>query len=254
MAAIEAHPNIQASVPAHRLSRRVHGIVASVLALMVLASVVVVAPVAARDTSDSQADRVIASVSRHLGARYRWGSTGPSTFDCSGLVYRAFKQSHLAGKIGGFNTAHGYYYDFRKRGRTSKRDGQPGDIVVYDRGGHVGIYLGGGKVISALLSGVKRHPLRGLNIKFTTFVHLGLSQESTMDIARASHATYRRAAHALPLRARPSGTARFVRRVHKDQRLKVLATRDLGHRGVWIKVKLPGGDTGWARRSRTTPA
>ena len=60
------------------------------------------------------------AVNTHLGKPYVWGTTGPNSFDCSGLVYRAFRQAKLARKIGGFNTAHGYFYDFRsKAGRAA---------------------------------------------------------------------------------------------------------------------------------------
>ena len=90
-------------------------LVAAFLALLMLVGIGLAAPVAA--SGGSQADRVIAAAASHLGARYVWGSTGPHGFDCSGLVYRAFREARLAKHIGGFNTAHGYYYSFRKQGQ-----------------------------------------------------------------------------------------------------------------------------------------
>jgi cell wall-associated NlpC family hydrolase len=33
---------------------------------------------------------LLASIESHLGASYRYNTTGPNTFDCSGLVWRAF--------------------------------------------------------------------------------------------------------------------------------------------------------------------
>ncbi len=165
----------------------------------------------------------------HLGARYVWGSTGPKTFDCSGLVYRAFREAHLAKHIGGFNTAHGYYYSFRHKGKTSRTNGRPGDIVVYDHGGHVGIYLGHGKVISALLSGVKVHPLQGINIRFTTFIHLGLSQAISSVASRASEGDLSQG-HPQPAIAGQAGsTAPFAAQGRpRAARLEVLGTRDRG--------------------------
>ena len=106
-----------------------------------LAGIGLVSPVAAKG-GGPEAERVIAAVSQQLGKPYRWGSTGPNSFDCSGLVYRAFRQAKLARKIGGFNTAHGYFYSFRKKGKTSRSNPRPGDIVVWNNGGHVGIYVG----------------------------------------------------------------------------------------------------------------
>jgi cell wall-associated NlpC family hydrolase len=224
------------------------------LALLMLGSI---APVAARGghgsrDSGSQADRVIAAVTRYIGAPYRWGSTGPRAFDCSGLVYRAFKEAHLVRHIGGFNTAHGYYQSFQRRGRTSTTGGQPGDIVVYAHGGHVGIYLGHGKVISALLSGVRRHGLKSLGIPFTTFIHLGLTRGGSS--AASSHAAsrvYLRADRRLPMRARASRHARVLLTIARDRRLRVVATS--GH-GTWTRVRLSSGRTGWVRTSLTRRA
>jgi hypothetical protein len=250
VAVIEAPMSAEDRAAARTRFHRVPTLVAAFLALLMLVGIGLAAPVAA--SGGSQADRVIAAVSRHLGARYVWGSTGPRGFDCSGLVYRSFSEAHLASRIGGFNTAHGYYRSFQKRGKTGRTHGRAGDIVVYNRGGHVGIYLGHGKVISALLSGVKVHPLQGINIRFTTFIHLGLSQDGSASISsRARKATYRKAAHTLPLRVSPGRTARSLEKVHKGSRLEVLATKDRGHRGVWIKVRLSNGDKGWARKSLT---
>ena len=250
MADIAVPQSAEGRADARTRIHRVPTLVAAFLALLMLVGIGLAAPVAANG-GGSQADRVISAATRHLGARYVWGSTGPNTFDCSGLVYRAFSEAHLAGHIGGFNTAHGYYYSFERRGKTSRTHGRPGDIVVYNHGGHVGIYLGHGKVISALLSGVKIHPIQGINIRFTTFIHLGLSSDTTSIASRARKATYRRATHTLPLRAKPGRRAHSLEKVAKGRRLEVLGTKDRGHHGVWLKVKLSNGDTGWARKSLT---
>ncbi len=34
---------------------------------------------------------ITAAIDERLGARYRWGATGPSAFDCSGFVWSTFK-------------------------------------------------------------------------------------------------------------------------------------------------------------------
>ena len=115
MAVIEAPVSAEDRAEARTRIHRVPTLVAAFLALLMLVGIGLAAPVAA--SGGSQADRVIAAASRHLGARYVWGSTGPHGFDCSGLVYRSFREAHLAKHIGGFNTAHGYYYSFRKQGQ-----------------------------------------------------------------------------------------------------------------------------------------
>jgi hypothetical protein len=248
VAVIEARQRAEDRAEARTRTHRFPTLVAAFLALLMLVSIGIAQPVAANGGGGTQAARVIAAVEGHLGARYRWGSTGPYAFDCSGLVYRAFKEAKLVGHIGGFNTAHGYYRSFQRRGKTSTSNGQPGDIVVYSRGGHVGIYLGHGKVVSALLSGVKVHPLKGLDIRFTTFIHLGLSGDSTSLAASRSKASYRRADQRIPMRAKPGRHARVIRKVNTQDKLTVLSTS--GH-GTWLHVRLSNDHTGWVRTSLT---
>ncbi|BBG05592.1 MULTISPECIES: C40 family peptidase [Pseudonocardia] len=82
-----------------------------------------------------------------VGKPYRWGATGPSAFDCSGLVSYAFS---AAGK------------DVPRTSRAqasagtsvSRSDLQPGDLVFfYSPVSHVGIYIGGGQIVHASTSG-----------------------------------------------------------------------------------------------------
>jgi cell wall-associated NlpC family hydrolase len=78
-----------------------------------------------------------------LGAPYRWGAAGPTAFDCSGLVTWAYK------KVG---------VSLPRTSRAMSRVGtpvtksalRPGDLVFfYTPVSHVGIYIGGGKVVNA---------------------------------------------------------------------------------------------------------
>lgn len=95
---------------------------------------------------------IAAYAQRFLGDPYVWGAVGPNKFDCSGLVdyvYQHFglnpprtTEDMLAGK-GGLQA-------------IQKKDLQPGDLIL-SKGwvssepnqGHVGIYMGGGKLIEA---------------------------------------------------------------------------------------------------------
>lgn len=148
----------------------------SVFALATLLFSGLAQPVAASGTGPTAAAEVIAAARHHLGAPYRMGTDGPRTFDCSGLVFRAFKDAREAGVIGGTRkTAAGYMAAFQRRGQASRTNGRPGDLVVYGHGSHIGIYLGNGKVISALTSGVRIHGLRRLNVPFTEFLHTHLT-------------------------------------------------------------------------------
>ena len=90
--------------------------------------------------------KVVSIAKQNLGVRYVFGGSSPSGFDCSGLIYYAFKN---AGKSISRTTAAGYYNKAKKV--TSP---QVGDLVffsnTYKKGiSHVGIYLGNGKMISA---------------------------------------------------------------------------------------------------------
>ncbi len=80
-----------------------------------------------------------------LGKPYKWGGSGPNSFDCSGLVMMAWAQAgvyfpHLAQD----------QYDMTQRIPLS--DVLPGDLIFYgtpDDVYHVGLYIGGGNMIDA---------------------------------------------------------------------------------------------------------
>jgi cell wall-associated NlpC family hydrolase len=75
-----------------------------------------------------------------VGHRYVWGTAGPSTYDCSGLVMAAFLRIgiHLPHQSGGIAA----------RGRhVPAGQWRPGDVLVWS--GHVALYLGGGKMVEA---------------------------------------------------------------------------------------------------------
>lgn len=83
-----------------------------------------------------------------LGAPYSWGATGPSQFDCSGLMVWSYAQegktlprSSQAQAVSGAPVA--------------PADMQPGDLVIYYPGAtHVGMYAGDGLVLHAPTYGV----------------------------------------------------------------------------------------------------
>jgi cell wall-associated NlpC family hydrolase len=83
-----------------------------------------------------------------IGSPYRWGATGPSAFDCSGLVSWSFKQAGIS--LPRTSRA------MSQVGRpVSKADLRPGDLVFfYKPVSHVAIYIGNGKVVHASTEGV----------------------------------------------------------------------------------------------------
>ena len=90
-----------------------------------------------------------------LGSPYRYGATGPSAFDCSGLVGWAYKNAGIS--LPRTSRAQSQV------GTPVSRDAlQPGDLVFfYQPVSHVGIYVGNGNVVHASTSGqpVKISPI-----------------------------------------------------------------------------------------------
>ncbi|MDN5901231.1 MAG: C40 family peptidase, partial [Brachybacterium sp.] len=89
---------------------------------------------------------IIDAARSQLGVRYQWGGSSSSTgFDCSGLVYHAYNQ---AGTNLPRKTAKGYVFGGRI---ISQSEAQPGDLVAFtgNNYGHMGIYVGNGKIIDA---------------------------------------------------------------------------------------------------------
>lgn len=99
------------------------------------------------------------------GKPYVWGATGPNSYDCSGLVWRAMKN------LGIYTGARFTTFTFAaaaKRVVTVVNDPKPGDIVVFYRGpgsGHMGIVSAPGKLYSAASTklGIGEYPISGFS-------------------------------------------------------------------------------------------
>lgn len=90
----------------------------------------------------SRAVAVQAALSR-IGSPYSWGASGPSSFDCSGLVMWAFQQE-------GISLPHSSQALARGGQPVSMDQMQPGDLVTYySDASHVGIYIGDGMMVHA---------------------------------------------------------------------------------------------------------
>ncbi len=78
---------------------------------------------------------------------YVWGATGPNSFDCSGLMFWAFKSV-------GITLPRSSSAQSQVGRPVSKSDLQPGDLVFfYTPVSHVGFYAGDGKVLNAVQTG-----------------------------------------------------------------------------------------------------
>ena len=78
---------------------------------------------------------------------YMWGADGPNSFDCSGLMYWAFKTV-------GITLPRSSSAQSQVGRPVSRSDLQPGDLVFfYSPVSHVGFYAGNGKVLNAVQTG-----------------------------------------------------------------------------------------------------
>ncbi|MBL1102494.1 C40 family peptidase [Streptomyces coffeae] len=88
---------------------------------------------------------VISFLKAQLGKAYVLGTSGPSSYDCSGLTKAAFKQV-------GIDLPRVSQEQSTVGTQVSLDNLQPGDILYWGSSGsayHVGVYIGGGKFIGA---------------------------------------------------------------------------------------------------------
>ena len=101
----------------------------------------------------------MAKLMGQMGKPYRWGGSSPRTgFDCSGLIYYAYKD---VVKIKMPRTANEMYH-LRDAAPIKKSELESGDLVFFrinNRGvaDHVGVYLGNGKFIQSPRTGEDPH-------------------------------------------------------------------------------------------------
>jgi cell wall-associated NlpC family hydrolase len=85
----------------------------------------------------------VAWAEKQLGKPYRFGATGPGSYDCSGLTLGAWKAAGVS--INRTSQA-----QFRNGRAISESDLQAGDLVFYYSGiSHVALYVGNGTIIHA---------------------------------------------------------------------------------------------------------
>jgi len=99
-------------------------------------------------TSSDKIEEFIAVAKTKIGCKYVLGAKGPDQFDCSGFVFWCLNQ---VGVKQGYMTSRGWAATTKYPVVTKMSDLKRGDIIVYDGDtyGHVGIYLGDGKMIDA---------------------------------------------------------------------------------------------------------
>jgi cell wall-associated NlpC family hydrolase len=91
----------------------------------------------------SKAERAARLALGEVGVPYRWGGESPATgFDCSGLVRWAYLRV-------GIELPHNSYALYGEGRRVAQAKLAPGDILFFESLGHVGIYLGRGRMVHA---------------------------------------------------------------------------------------------------------
>ena len=86
---------------------------------------------------------VIQAALSRIGSPYSWGASGPSAFDCSGLVMWSFQQA-------GISLPHSSQALAQGGQPVSMDQMQPGDLITYySDASHVGIYIGDGMMVHA---------------------------------------------------------------------------------------------------------
>lgn len=94
-----------------------------------------------------KAHKAVKVAKKQIGDPYRYGATGPNAFDCSGLVQYAWKKA-------GVKIPRVTYSQFaRIKKKVSYKNLQPGDLMFFRGLGHVGMYVGKGKMIHSPSTG-----------------------------------------------------------------------------------------------------
>lgn len=106
---------------------------------------------------DGVAGAAITFALTQLGKPYVWGATGPGSFDCSGLMLRAYEAA-------GIQLPRVSRQQFNAGAKLPVASAAPGDLLfwAYDPTDprtihHVAMYLGGGQIVEAQQTGVPVH-------------------------------------------------------------------------------------------------
>ena len=94
----------------------------------------------------TRAERAVGFALGAVGVPYRWGGESRSGFDCSGLVRWAYR--HV-----GLDLPHNSYALYGVGRRVTRSRMRPGDVLFFSGLGHVGLYVGRGRMVHAPYTG-----------------------------------------------------------------------------------------------------
>ena len=100
-------------------------------------------PLSILEPPPTRAERAAKFALGEVGVPYRWGGESPEGgFDCSGLVRWAYLRV-------GVELPHNSYALYGEGRRVPESKMAPGDILFFEGLGHVGLYLGRGRMVHA---------------------------------------------------------------------------------------------------------
>ena len=106
-----------------------------------------------------RAGKAVQFALKQIGDKYVFGADGMTYWDCSGLTMRAYQAA-------GVSLPHSARAQYGYGKFIKRADLKPGDLVFFGRPiSHVGIYLGGGKMVHA--------PRSGSRVKVASAANLG---------------------------------------------------------------------------------
>jgi cell wall-associated NlpC family hydrolase len=116
---------------------------------------VVEAPNGTSSSTAADGLKAVAFAEAQLGKWYQWAGSGPDRFDCSGLTMRAWEK-------GGRQLGHYTVWQWEQTKKINISERRPGDLVFYAKNTndyrtshHMGIYVGGDRMIEAPYTGAK---------------------------------------------------------------------------------------------------
>jgi len=95
----------------------------------------IITPQAYTGTTATENGKAVAYVLDHLGDAYVYGATGPTTFDCSGLMYAAYGSA-------GITLPRTTEEEWADLPHVSTSNLVPGDMILYNGESHVAMYVG----------------------------------------------------------------------------------------------------------------
>lgn len=132
----------------------------------------------------SEAWKVLTKAENQLRDRWKFSAIGPDRFDCSGLVFYVFRETGLLDRIGnkrrGATAYKNWFINQGWRIGPNIANAKAGDLLVWNHGKHMGLYIGDGWAISTLVNpyGVRIHRYDRINQKLTDILQVPMSRKA----------------------------------------------------------------------------